>query len=80
MTKDIYDNKKYDVDIAKIYGHLVISATNLNHMAMNSKMVQKHRPTALIVIVKRKRINVGGAKKIGSQVINAKPTTWYIAK
>ena len=53
LTKDIYDNKKHNVDIVKIYGHLVISDTNINHnMDMNSKMVQKHRPTTPIVTVK----------------------------
>ena len=80
MTEDICDNKRHDVDIAKIYGQLVISATNLSHMAMNSKRVQKHRPAAPIVIVKGRRIIVVDAEKIGYHVINARPIARYIAK
>ena len=80
LTKDICDNKRHDVDIVNIDGHVFISTTNISHIAMKLKTVQKHQPTALIMMIKRRRLIVVSAEKIGSQVINAKSIMLYIAK
>ena len=65
------NNKRPTVDIVKIYGHMVINATNISHMVMKSKRVQKNRLVSSIMTGKIRIILVIGVKMIGSQAISA---------
>ena len=78
-TITIIDKKKrHNVGIVKIIGHLVINATNLNHMPMKLKIGRKHLTVTLII--KKRKTHVVDAVTIGYQAINVGTVRQYSAE
>ena len=76
----IIDKKKrHNVDIVKIIGHLVINATNLNHMPMKWKIDRSHL-TVTLIIEKRRKTYVVDAVMTGPLVIDVGTIRQYSAK
>ena len=71
--------KGHNVDIVKIIGHLVINATNLNHMPMKLKIGRK-RLTVTLIIEKRRKKHVVDAVMNGSQAIKVETVRQYNEK